>query len=157
MSYTWSNFGRKRPIEYTFFLGRRKCSLNRPPLTDFSSAKSTLTEGTTVDYVALKFKNVTAYLPADATLAISSGKGIKQTSAKDRIRNAKAQLEEFISAIAESIHQKLSRFPAGGTPSTIELSFTIGFSAELDAWVIGGKAEQGIELKLIWAGASKEK
>lgn len=112
----------------------------------------------TMDYVELNFKKVKAYLPADATLGASSGgKGIRKTSAKDKISKAKARLEELISGVAESMHEKLSHLPGGSAPSSIELTFTVGFSAELDAWVMGGKAEQGIELKLVWERAAKEK
>jgi hypothetical protein len=111
--------------------------------------------GVLMKYVELEFKNLKVYLPADATLGDLTGKEIRPTSTGKKIEKVKAALEEFVLAVAGSLHDKLSKLPALQSPNQIELSFSVGFSAELDAWVIGGKAEQGIELKLIWSAPGK--
>lgn len=110
-----------------------------------------------MNYLELKFKNVKVFLPANATESAVTQTQIRPSSAGAKIARLKTSLEELVFAVAGSVHEKLKRLPVSESPSEIELSFSVGFSAELDAWVIGGKAEQSIELKLVWSKTEKDK
>jgi|LakMenE01Jun11ns_1017448.scaffolds.fasta_scaffold9824493_1 hypothetical protein len=80
---------------------------------------------------------------------MKSPDGLNYTSTK--------KADEFVTVIAtivKELSEKLDDLPQNQKPDQIVLDLSIGLSQEMKLWVIGGKGEQKMNLKLTWAKLS---
>jgi hypothetical protein len=65
--------------------------------------------------------------------------------------------DEFLTVIAtivKELSEKLDDLPQNQKPDQIVLDLSLGLSQEMKLWVIGGKGEQKMNLKLTWTKIS---
>ena len=80
---------------------------------------------------------------------MKSPDGLSYTSTK--------KADEFVTVIAtivKELSEKLDDLPQNQKPDQIVLDLSLGLSQEMKLWVIGGKGEQKMNLKLTWTKIS---
>ena len=78
------------------------------------------------------------------------GRQTVTTSVQDDIMTAYDNLKAVIGSIAEDIGQRLRSLTEEARPKQTEMEINLGFSGEANAWIVTGKAEAALKLKMIW-------
>lgn len=78
------------------------------------------------------------------------GRQTKPTGLHDRIQHAYNEARTLILTIASDFATDLENLHHAHPPTGLELEFSLAFSAEAAAWVLTGKGETALKVKLTW-------
>ena len=83
------------------------------------------------------------------------GPDIVDTGIEEELKEAYAKAKGVIKGIAEDIGTGLNAIQAEARPKHMEIEFTMGLSAEANAWIIGAKTEYVLKVKMTWEPGAK--
>jgi Trypsin-co-occurring domain 1 len=77
---------------------------------------------------------------------------IIDTSIEDRVQSAYVKARSLIKRIAEDIGEDLGAAHAMGSAQLkqVEVSFSLGFAAKADAWILGTSGQYTLNVKIVW-------
>lgn len=83
-----------------------------------------------------------------------SGRLTKPTGLKAEIQDPCKKAVELIRAIAADVAGGMEDIGCDHRPSGLEIEFSLALSAEVGAWVLTGKTEAALKVKLSWENQS---
>jgi len=92
----------------------------------------------------------------DESVEIAGGASVRQTEGtaiEDKLQDAYGRVKSIISSMAGDFAESLKQKMASG--QSVELEFNLGLSASSGFWVISGKGECAIKVKMIWEADRK--
>jgi hypothetical protein len=82
--------------------------------------------------------------------AVRPGRATQTTGVTEDLRQAYAKAKLAISEMAKDMGQELRQLAAATRPKQVELEFNMGFSATAGVWVVSGKGDCGLKVKMTW-------
>lgn len=79
--------------------------------------------------------------------------GSEPTSAASKVRDAFADAEETIQAVADSLSRTVTRLRQSAAPSSVEIEFGIGVTVSGNAVVVSGSSEASLLIRLVYDGS----
>jgi hypothetical protein len=80
----------------------------------------------------------------------TSGPALFETGIEDRLKDAYARAKSVIREIAEDMGAELGDWRSPNRPKQVEVAFNLGFSAEAGVWIVTGKGECALNVKMTW-------
>lgn len=83
--------------------------------------------------------------------AVRGGRATQTTGVvEDELRHAYEKAKSTIKEMAQDIGQELRQLTTTARPKQVELEFNMGFSASAGVWVVSGKGDCGLKVKMTW-------
>lgn len=78
------------------------------------------------------------------------GRRTGTTSIQGQIENVYARAKSVIRSIAADVGQDLTAIAGTARPASVEVEFNMGFSAQVDSWVLMGKGDVVLKVRIKW-------
>jgi len=88
--------------------------------------------------------------PVEIIGSKARGRQTQSTGITEDVSDAYDRAKRIIYDIAEDIGQQLVETADSIKPKKLEIEFSMGFSAEGGIWIISGKANAGLKVKMVW-------
>ena len=79
-----------------------------------------------------------------------TGRQTRTTGIEDRVLDAMAMAKKVVKNIASEFGEGLLDLDLAIRPKLLEMEFNMGFSLEAGKWLVCGKSDFGIKVKLSW-------
>jgi hypothetical protein len=78
------------------------------------------------------------------------GRKTQTTGVADQLKDSYDKAKTVIKEIAEDIGQQLTILSAGSRPKQVDVEFGLSLSASAGVWVVTGKGECALKVKMSW-------
>lgn len=79
------------------------------------------------------------------------GRKTKTTGVKEDLVDAYEAVKDVISSIATDLGTQVDKMAQSIAPSSFEMEFALGYSAEAGLWVVTGRGEASLKVKFTWS------
>ena len=85
------------------------------------------------------------------------GRVTRPTGIEDELVDIYAKLKSVIRSIAEDIGTEVKSINADSRPKEVEMEFNMSLSAQVGAWVVSGKGDSALKIRMMWDIGTEEK
>ena len=75
---------------------------------------------------------------------------VAHTGVKHGLERAYTKAKSIILALAADFDKDVRNLPKGQGPTAIDVEFSLSFSAQANAWVIGAQSDSALNIKFTW-------
>lgn len=75
---------------------------------------------------------------------------VTRTGVHDQFEKVYEKAKTAILAMAMDLGRDIGKLPTENSPKQVDVEFSLGFSAQANAWVIGTKSESAFKIKFSW-------
>ena len=75
---------------------------------------------------------------------------VAHTGVKQGLEKAYAKAKSSIFALAADLDEDVRNLPSDQGPKQIDVEFSLGFSTQVNGWVIGAESDSAVKIKFTW-------